>query len=348
MARVEIDGLRLEEIVSLVGPAIERLMAGEDDEAEALVAAVGEQAPELLAPYAEVLVALPIAGHRQFAIHAFRAMSDSSIARLEAQLSEQGPSAWIAALAATRRPDVLRRLCERYSWFGSWDVMESGFLPETLAPLFVDAPLHVAFAKPPPLADEHPTWVAASEHAKTRFGGLAQGVCGDCHGELHHLLTLDPVPPALAKLCALPRLELAVCLSCIFDQNGVGGASFEHDDAGRPSQPRRERRLEPSFPVSAPLLPMQVDLVDLGARWVRQSWRRTIGNLNRVGGAPSWIQDPHYPECPGCGRHMPFVAQLDSPLESADGTHFHWGNGGILYVHYCDPCRRSLLHMQNS
>ena len=55
----------------------------------------------------------------------------------------------------------------------------------------------------------------------------------------------------------------------------------------------------------------------------------------KVGGWPSWVQNPEWPECPKSGRMM-FVAQLDWDL----GRETSWGGGGYAYLFACPgSCR---------
>ena len=45
------------------------------------------------------------------------------------------------------------------------------------------------------ILQNHPTWKSSETSAhKMRFGGYSQGNCGCCNGELHHLITLGPIP----------------------------------------------------------------------------------------------------------------------------------------------------------
>lgn len=54
----------------------------------------------------------------------------------------------------------------------------------------------------------------------------------------------------------------------------------------------------------------------------------------KVGGWPSWVQSPSWPECPKSGRMM-FVAQLDWHL----GRDTSWAGGGYAYLFACpDSC----------
>ena len=94
----------------------------------------------------------------------------------------------------------------------------------------------------------------------------------------------------------------------------------------------------------------QVQLVKTPTRWQRQDWglANSRENLNRIGGAPTWIQGADYPTCSECNAPMRFVLQLDSELPTVDGGPFSWGSGGIGYVFWCAPCRVSALSYQDT
>jgi hypothetical protein len=76
------------------------------------------------------------------------------------------------------------------------------------------------------------------------------------------------------------------------------------------------------------------------ARWLWQNWNSRWANLHRLGGLPSWVQEPGHPACPMCGQTMPFLMQLDSGLLTQDGGYVHWCSG-LLYAFWCDRCKVS-------
>ncbi len=187
----------------------------------------------------------------------------------------------------------------------------------------------------------HPTWEMAGEGAPQRFGGWGAAQCGGCGGQLHHLLTLDPIPQTLGV--SLPRLQLEVCLSCLGWE--AMPLFYAHDETGAP-RALEEAPRTPEFPTG-PMLETQVTLAATGARWQWQDWGLGNGreNLHRVGGHPTWVQSAEYPGCPQCGETMIFLLQLDSDLPLAQGDDVQnlwmWGSGGIGTVFWCDACRVS-------
>ena len=187
---------------------------------------------------------------------------------------------------------------------------------------------------------QHPTWEVPGEGAPLRFGGWGAAKCGGCGGQLHHLLTLDPIPQYLGV--SLPRLQLEVCLSCLGWE--AMPLFYAHDETGAPHalELEEEKRM-PEF-VTGPLLETQVTLAATGARWQWQDWglANSRENLHRLGGHPTWVQSAEYPQCSQCGETMKFLMQLDSdlPMLSPDdcGGSWMWGSGGIGYVFWCDSC----------
>lgn len=194
----------------------------------------------------------------------------------------------------------------------------------------------------------HPTWNLVDVPASTTFtfgGDLAaieskSTLCPSCGGVLHHLITLDPVPHGLG-VTGLSALTLATCLSCLgWEQEAL---FYQHDSAGQPEALDVSGGGEkPQFPA-VPLQPTLVHLVKTPPRWRWQDWGGSNGreNLHRVGGFPCWVQSADHPVCPGCGRTMHFLMQLDSDLPTADGREWLWGSGGIGYVFWCDGCKIS-------
>lgn len=140
---------------------------------------------------------------------------------------------------------------------------------------------------------------------------------------------------------SLERIEFYTCMSCLGWE--ADALFFVHDESGIPSPfSEYSEKVEPAMPAE-PLKETPVQYVLSPPRWGFQDWALSNGreNLNRIGGAPSWIQDSQYPECPKCNALMVFVAQLDSNLPTVGGEEWLWGSGGICYLFWCDNCRVS-------
>jgi hypothetical protein len=187
----------------------------------------------------------------------------------------------------------------------------------------------------------HPTWGLSGrrdlESGQAVMGGVSGGECPDGHGPLRRLLLLDPPPPGCAA-DGRARLDLGYCFDC-----GTP-AFYGHDADGRPRRLGPDTRGRHANPFEADDVrpAVTVPLMQL-PRWQRQNYMLAWGreNLNRIGGEPTWIQDPDYPACPSCAAPMPSLAQL------------HWldviGAGeGITYIFWCEPCAISAIDYQST
>lgn len=275
--------------------------------------------------------------------------------------AEQARRAWwlmlatrdetVIRLALKHAVELHRRQGGQASDYERWlkaNLEEEGLAREQgqIRRLHGDRPWHLRF--PDGYLDEedgihrqrfHPTWGDLSDlSAPMRFGGEGAGKCGSCRGKLHHLITLAPVPADLGV--SLPRLTLAVCLSCLgWEQHSL---FYDHGAKGLPRCRRKAARVTPQFPAG-PLQEVEVRLGRAHPRWAWGRWGSGVQrNLHRVGGPPWWVQSADYPDCPACGRAMAFLMQMDSHFPTADGQHdWLWGSGGVAYCHWCDRCRVS-------
>jgi hypothetical protein len=159
--------------------------------------------------------------------------------------------------------------------------------------------------------------------------------CRWCSSPLICLVDLDLGDRRLAFLGLggrLPRLQVAACERCtpygvIFSELDAAGRCRWSDRSARPAVldalpgagtaewlPRARLTLDERrrSPFAAPL-------GDLA------------GGASQVGGHPFWLSDAEYPDCPGCSRPMPFVAQVEtSDLgEPAEG---------VWYAFACVDC----------
>jgi hypothetical protein len=219
-----------------------------------------------------------------------------------------------------------------------------------LRQLYADQVYHLRFA-PKYLATEshpfwlqkayHPTWRLRTENALVLpFGGVSSTRCAVCGGQLHHLITFEPIPAGL-PVTDIPKLELAACLSCLgWEQRNL---FYKHNHTGQPKQVGYDgSRIIPQFPAE-PLQATQIHLVETPIRWRWQDWglSNSRENLHRVGGFPCWIQSAKYLPCPECHRTMQFLMQLDSDLPTVDSGEWSWGSGGICYICWCNECKIS-------
>ena len=344
----------------------------DDDPAAAVIDYASLQVPHLLTPHLATLWEL-LAGRRDFlTTRPWRGADAPERERLLVELARAqrrrlypdervgGQRAALALLETRDEPTVRQVLASPWASALEPAVLELhvhavGFEPDGPRPLAPEGCWHLRLSDalladrldgPAHLhPDRHPTWRALGEPVlHGRLGGLAGGECGSCGGALHRLLALPAVPPGLGV--SLAGLELATCLSCLGWEQPL--LFYRHDVVGRPAAIQQaKRRTQPQFPAE-PLLEGDVGLIPTPPRWRLQDWGAANGreNLHRLGGEPTWIQNPDYPRCPSCGSTMTALLQLDSDLPTADGGEWLWGSGGIGYVSWCDDCAISGVHWQ--
>lgn len=141
------------------------------------------------------------------------------------------------------------------------------------------------------------------------------------------------------------RVEFAWCAAC---SPYTHATYVRHDPDGAPAEVSMDFVIQPPDQYSRDELESwfipetRVELATLGPRWQRQDWAQSNDrqNLHRVGGEPAWIQNPHYPACPGCATPMNSAGQI------AVGD--LWYAEGICYLHWCDTCALSAVVYQQT
>ena len=68
---------------------------------------------------------------------------------------------------------------------------------------------------------------------------------------------------------------------------------------------------------------------------------REVGNRNKLGGSPDWVQAEEWPIC--CDKKMTFYGQLDSV-----GDNIHLADCGLIYVFVCFDCFNTRSVMQSA
>jgi hypothetical protein len=378
--RLERSAPAVDAVVGLVG---ERVLAAEVEhamtvlaggmdprgsQAAALVAAVSLQAPELLTTaHLGVIWDLGVNRSAYYASWPWRASTDQRERQRLLAVLQSGVDAEAARAAAClmQMGDVrivreVQRIGVPGPSFRATDPRWVGFaaVAGDLVSLTPPGVYHLQFpggvlrAYQWPgtgLPVPHPTWDlspdAHSAPEAVRLGGTTTGSCPTCHGPVHRLLHLTPVPDDLG-VSACPSLELATCLTCLGWAHPVIYTSHAPDGTVVQLLPDGPVRQEPPF-TEEPLPETNVSLAVTPPRWRAQDWALSNGreNLNRLGGQPCWIQGADYPTCPACARTMTFLAQLDT-LDFAEHGQWMWGSGGIAYLFWCDNCRHSAATWQ--
>ena len=257
----------------------------------------------------------------------------------------------LACLLQTRRPDILDRLDADDD-----ELLYAGYRRESggaLTALHSEPAWHLAFpagilgrwAARSLWRDGHPTWPAVAETGRDAItSGFLDVPCPRCRYRLHRLLSLALVPPGTMIGSGL-WVEFVWCAAC---SPFTHVTYVRHDTDGGPAEISLDLVITPpGQPSRAELeswfLPQTgVNLVCLGRRWWRQDWAQANDrqNLHRVGGAPTWIQNPGYPACPGCATTMSSAGQI----AVAD----LWHGEGICYLHWCDTCATSAVVYQQT
>lgn len=174
-----------------------------------------------------------------------------------------------------------------------------------------------------------------------RVGGLADGLCPASGWHLHRVLELGTFPgvddgTVPAQIVACPNMP------CMWT-----GQFFSHADGAPVSMPRVNEFPDAGMPVPDPVPDLPATFHPTPPRWHVQDWGLG-GNLNRVGGVGSWVQDMIYPTCPTCAQTMPIVAQFGAftPFEGSYGWE-RWTEG-IIYAFWCRDCRISAVTDQQT
>lgn len=151
--------------------------------------------------------------------------------------------------------------------------------------------------------------------------------CPQCSIPMVSIIDIDIADQAFAFLnLSGSRLTIPVCMRCaaygtVFADVDLEGNGTWSAQNVRPTHLDADSQWDP-FPA---------DNLALGTEMIT-SWEGELQfGGSRTGGHPAWVQYPEYPICPGCSRHMPFVAQID--LEDVD----EYGEGNY-YVFHCGDC----------
>ncbi|WP_148046373.1 hypothetical protein [Halostreptopolyspora alba] len=323
--------------------AVHRLTSGPNDAAAEILAYVSVHQAESLAAHLPSLWELSPSEGFYFAEWPWRVADESEIARLWERADpddELRRERALRCLLQTRRPDVLARLSPAEDDLHSVGYTLGG---GELRRLHSASPWHLAFpadllrrwATRNPLRAHQSSWPVASQRdPQALTSGCIDLACPRCRKRLHRLLYLPSVPPDVG-VTSRARVEFVWCAEC----GPYTEVSYvRHDADGAPADlamtfvvdpPERQPGLEPAdeaIPATG------VELVRLEQRWWWQDWAISNDreNLHRVGGEPTWIQDPDYPSCPDCADTMIAAGQVNV----AD----LWDFEGMCYLMWCDQC----------
>lgn len=75
---------------------------------------------------------------------------------------------------------------------------------------------------------------------------------------------------------------------------------------------------------------------ELHFKYANEEDRKVLGNRNKIGGTPDWIQEPQELYCDSCAKPMVFYGQLDSIDDDSS-----LADAGMIYVFVCPECLNS-------
>ena len=187
----------------------------------------------------------------------------------------------------------------------------------------------------------HPTCILKSQN-ETEY--LFGGSLNDPNDRfLNHLITLDPIPNGLG-ITTVNKLIIAVDFELLFnsllcDKN----LFYQHNENGYPILLTKDIIVSNEY-NKKPIIATTIKLGLTPIEWVNQKWGD--GNNNKIGGNPTWVQEPEYLTCPCCGNKMIFIMHLNSDLPVGEPKILEsgriykdtimFGSGGICYVYWCD------------
>lgn len=169
-----------------------------------------------------------------------------------------------------------------------------------------------------------------------------EGACGWCGHRMTTLLDLNLSSSELGFLgLGGHRLRIATCLVCscfgnLLTKIDLDGGSTWHAANRRPDY-------LPAPSAEWPLLPTGCLVLGGEERHWLESADWLVGGVrfSQIGGLPTWIQEARYPDCPECGRAMPFIAQLSNEDIEEYGE-------GIYYMFACTDCGVAATSYQQS
>jgi hypothetical protein len=226
-----------------------------------------------------------------------------------------------------RWADALRLPPHRYAEQAGWELTGEG----TRRDLF-SRRCHPLVGPEDPAADAGIARIVAEHEEACRWCGRA----------LTTLIDLDLTSAGLSPLgLGGRRLRIASCEVCsrygtVFTAVGPVGESSWHKANRRPDFLPRN---------AADWPPMAQGRLVFGKEpgpWLEAAdWAVPGVRLSQVGGHPTWVQDAAYPRCPGCGRAMPFVAQISDDDLDEDSE-------GIYHLFACRGCGVAATNYQQS
>lgn len=156
--------------------------------------------------------------------------------------------------------------------------------------------------------------------------------CKWCNGKLTNLFIFDLNNPIFEFLpFEGNKLTIATCEVCVTWVNPI---FMEVSNAGEVSWSICNEKIDKisldplnymRMPMNKLYMSKEPRAVDYAANWSLPT------TFSQIGGMPTWIQDPAYPDCPKCKNTMVFIAQIAK-------EDFKTNDEGMYYNHICFTC----------
>lgn len=173
----------------------------------------------------------------------------------------------------------------------------------------------------------HPTWnLEPLDGIKIQFGGRI-------NARLNRLISFNS--DFIVNGNNVSGLTFGINFEDFFNAQ-INGKYLFYRHAGNNDLASISGEIKIAYPYSNyPLKPTEAYISRTPSEFVNQKW---VGNCNRIGGDPIWVQQPEFLTCPICESTMQFVFQLDSglpDLNERNNYEIMFGNDGICYAFWC-------------
>jgi len=175
---------------------------------------------------------------------------------------------------------------------------------------------------------EHETWnLKPEENLKFKFGGKFSN-------DLNRLFEVDV--ELEVNNCKIGHNTFVLNFNNFFNAQLEGKNLYYKHESNKEITPIHHNINSEINYSNYPLKETEIRLAITPSKYISQKW---IGNSNRIGSRPIWVQKEEYPECPICNQKMKYIFQLDSDLPDLNekgGNEIMFGNDGICYAYWCD------------
>lgn len=157
--------------------------------------------------------------------------------------------------------------------------------------------------------------------------------CPYCKAPLTNILDCNVSVPELNWLkLERPELRFLTCMFCVcFAENGM--KAYVGSGAEKLTPITRFVR-EPEDGEEEEIPENTLKLDSTPRRMYYSCGGDAEKRMSQIGGHPSWVQDPSYPQCADCGVTMHFFGQVAmSDIDPEIGE-------GIYYCFLCDKCKK--------